>query len=200
MAQFPAYPPEPNPVSIVDPQYCSPNPVDLVLVRKIMLMTKGNFDVQDINENIFFKAEGTLKTNHNLHVLLDAAGKTLVTIQEKIMSVHNKWQAFRGEGTDSKDLIFTAKKSSMLQLKTQLDVFLANNTEEDVCDFNMLKKSTIQDSLFGRDKFALTVYPNIDHSFIIALIMIFDAINTKPSGLGFLVKLGTGTDPSDFGS
>ncbi|KAK6279602.1 hypothetical protein POUND7_019869 [Theobroma cacao] len=53
------------------------------------------------------------------------------------MSSHDKWQAFRGDSTESSDLIFTVKQSSMFQLKTKLDVFLANNTKEDVCDFKI---------------------------------------------------------------
>ncbi|KAI9153520.1 hypothetical protein LWI28_012578 [Acer negundo] len=147
MAQFPAYPPAPNPVSIVGPQYCSPNPVNLAIVRRVMTITNGNFAVQDINDNILFKVKGSLVTIPNRHVLLDVAGKPLVTLQQKVMSVHDRWQVYRGESTDSKDLIFTAKRSSMVQLKIQLHVFLANNTEEDVCDFKVkgswFKKSCV---------------------------------------------------------
>jgi len=51
--------------------------------------------------------------------------------------MHDRWEAFRGESTNSKDLIFTLRKSSLLQLKTKLDVFLAGNTKEDVCDFKV---------------------------------------------------------------
>lgn len=53
------------------------------------------------------------------------------------LTAHNRWQVFRGESTDSKDMIFSAKRSSMIQLKTKLHVFLANNTREDVCDFRV---------------------------------------------------------------
>lgn len=53
------------------------------------------------------------------------------------MTVHDRWEAFRGESTDSKNLIFTLKRSSLIQLKTKLDVFLAGNRKEDVCDFKI---------------------------------------------------------------
>lgn len=53
------------------------------------------------------------------------------------MSAHDQWQVFRGESTELKDLIFSVKKSSVFQLKTKLDVFLANNTKEEVCDFKV---------------------------------------------------------------
>jgi len=51
--------------------------------------------------------------------------------------MHDRWEAYKGESTDAKDLVFTLKRSSIMQLKTKLDVFLANNTKEDVCDFKV---------------------------------------------------------------
>jgi hypothetical protein len=55
----------------------------------------------------------------------------------QIATMHNRWKAYRGESTDSKDLIFTLKRSSLIQFKTTLDVFLASNKNEDVCDFKV---------------------------------------------------------------
>jgi len=45
--------------------------------------------------------------------------------------------SLQGESTCSKDLIFALRRSSLLQFKTKLDVFLACNTKEDVCDFKI---------------------------------------------------------------
>lgn len=53
------------------------------------------------------------------------------------MTTHDRWQVFRGESMEMKDLIFSVKRSSFFQLKTKLDVFLANNTKEEVCDFKV---------------------------------------------------------------
>lgn len=53
------------------------------------------------------------------------------------MSAHCRWQVFRGESTEPQDLMFSAKTSSVLYLKTKLHVFLANNTNEDVCDYRV---------------------------------------------------------------
>jgi len=51
--------------------------------------------------------------------------------------MHDRWEAYMGESTNAKDLVFTLKRSSIMQLKTKLDVFLANNTKEDICDFKV---------------------------------------------------------------
>lgn len=55
----------------------------------------------------------------------------------QILTAHRRWEVYRGDSSNSKDLLFSAKKSSMLQLKTELDVFLAANTKEDVPDFKV---------------------------------------------------------------
>ncbi|XP_027908405.1 protein LURP-one-related 15-like isoform X2 [Vigna unguiculata] len=155
---------------IINPKYCAPHNVDLAIVRK----------------------------DHR--VLLDAAGEPVVTLRRKMTTTHDRWQVFRGESMEMKDLIFSVKRSSFFQLKTKLDVFLANNTKEQVCDFKvkgswferscvvnagesltivaqMHKKHTAQSIAFGKDNFMVTVYPNTDYAFIVALILILDEIN-----------------------
>ncbi|RDX86584.1 Protein LURP-one-related 15, partial [Mucuna pruriens] len=204
------YPPQPLPsapmpavpAAVIGPQYCAPYPVDLAVVKKVMTISDGNFVVTDVNGNVVFKIKGSLLTLRDRRVLIDATGKPLVTLRAKIMTAHDRWQAFRGESTDPKDLIFSLKRSSLIQLKTKLDVFLAHNTKEDVCDFKvkgswferscviyagesntivaqMHKKHTVQSILIGKDHFMVTVYPNIDHAFIVALIVILDEINRE---------------------
>ncbi|KAK1283728.1 Protein LURP-one-related 15 [Acorus calamus] len=90
-------------------------------------------------------------------------------------------------------------------LKTQLEVFLASNTSENVCDFKvkgsfferscticvgesntiiaqMKRKYTVTNVLMGRDTFGVTVYPNNDYAFVVALVMIMDEINRDMMG------------------
>nr|AFK40426.1 unknown [Lotus japonicus] len=192
------------PTTVFGPQYCAPYPVDLAIVKKVMTISDGNFVVTDINGNIVFKVKGSLLTLRDRRVLIDAAGNPIATLRRKIMTAHDRWQAYRGESTEAKDLIFTLKRSSLIQFKTKLDVFLATNTKEDVCDFKvkgswferscvvyagesntivaqMHKKHTVQSILIGKDNFTVTVYPNIDYAFIVALIVILDEINEDES-------------------
>ncbi|RDX75902.1 Protein LURP-one-related 15, partial [Mucuna pruriens] len=188
------------PTAVIGPQYCAPYPLDLAVVKKVMTISDGNFVVTDANGNIVFKIKGSLLTLRDRRVLVGAAGNPIVTLRRKIMTAHDRWQAFRGESTDPKDLIFSLKRSSLIQLKTKLDVFLAHNTKEDVCDFKvkgswferscavyagesdnivaqMHKKHTVKSVLIGKDHFMVTVYPNTDYAFIVALIVILDEIN-----------------------
>ncbi|KDO63312.1 hypothetical protein CISIN_1g029811mg [Citrus sinensis] len=123
----PTPPPNPamysNPVSIIGPQYCLPYPVDLAVVRKFMTLADGSFTVTDINDNIMFKVKEKHFSLHDKRTLLDPAGNPVVTITEKLFSAHEKHSVFRGASTDAKDLLFTVGASSVLQLKTTLNVF-----------------------------------------------------------------------------
>lgn len=52
--------------------------------------------------------------------------------------MHNTWEAYRGDSSKSSDLLFTAKKSSIIQsFKTEMYIYLASNTSHEVCDFKM---------------------------------------------------------------
>lgn len=193
------------PTAVIGPQYCAPYPVDLAVVQKVMTLADGSFVVTDVNGNVVFKVKGSIMSLRDRRVLIDAAGNPIVTLRRKMMTAHDRWQAFRGESTEPQDLIFTLKRSSFWQLKTKLDVFLANNTKEEVCDFKvkgswfdrscviyagesnnivaqMHKKHTIKNILIGKDHFNITVYPNVDYAFIVAVVVILDEINDDANG------------------
>ena len=56
------------------------------------------------------------------------------------MTVHGRWQVFKGGNTDSTDLLFSGQRSSLRiphKKNIDLDVFLAKNTEEGVWDFKI---------------------------------------------------------------
>ncbi|PPS03676.1 hypothetical protein GOBAR_AA16986 [Gossypium barbadense] len=189
-----AYPPLATRVSVIGPQYCYPQPIDLVVLRKVLTISEGKFAVTDIYGNIMFKTKGKFFSIHDRRLLTDAAGNPVCTLGYRSMA------SIQGESTEEKDLIFTAKRSSMIQLKTKLHVFLATNPKEDVCDFRMEgswlerscfiysgerntilaqmhKKHSVESEFLGKDKFMVTVYPNVDYAFVVALIAILDGIN-----------------------
>ncbi|TYJ21898.1 hypothetical protein E1A91_A08G092800v1 [Gossypium mustelinum] len=193
-----AYQPLATRVSVIGPEYCYPQPVDLAVVRKVLTISEGKFAVSDINGNIMFITKGKIFSIHDRSVFVVQSFSDIALFQ--IMTVHDRWQVFRRESTEEKDLIFTVKRSSMIQLKIKLHVFLATNPKENVCDFRvegswlersciiysgesntilaqMHKKHSVESVLLGKDKFMVTVYPNVDYAFVVALIAILDGIN-----------------------
>ncbi|KAF3448003.1 hypothetical protein FNV43_RR08711 [Rhamnella rubrinervis] len=133
----PNYPPAANPIAVVNPQFCTPYPVDLVVVKKLMTLKEGSFAVTNVNGDVMFKIKGSVFSIHDRRVLLDAADNPIISFQQKILTAHRRWNAYRGDSSGSKDLLFSVKKSSPLQFKTQLDVFLAANTKQDVFNFKI---------------------------------------------------------------
>ncbi|KAJ4979875.1 hypothetical protein NE237_010655 [Protea cynaroides] len=196
MAEPSNNPPLSNPITIVGPRFCAPCPVNLTIITKDISIGKGNFSVKDVDGNIVFEVDGTLSNIRDRRVLLDANGEPLLFMRSKIMTAHERWNVYRGESSDSKELLFSVKKSSMFQLiKTKMNVFLATNTTEEVCDFKIkgnwsdksckiyLRKSNDiiaemhkKHKWFGEDSLTVTVYPNIDSAFIVALIVILNDI------------------------
>lgn len=80
----PAYQALPNPVVVVGPQFLSPYPVDLTVVKKVMTISDGNFAVTDVNGTIIFKVKGALLTLHDRRMILDAADRPIVSLQSKV--------------------------------------------------------------------------------------------------------------------
>ena len=98
-----------------------------------------------------------------IHYLWSSASESkaevmIITLMaSQILSAHRRWQVFRGESTDSKDLLFSVKKSRLLQFKTELHVIMASNTNEEACDFK------IKGSYFER---SCTVYLGESNSIV----------------------------------
>lgn len=46
----------------------------------------------------------------------------------------------------------------------------------------MKKHHTVGSVLLGKDTFGVTVYPNVDYAFIVALIIVLDEINKDRNG------------------
>uniref|UniRef100_A0A7N0UDI2 Uncharacterized protein n=1 Tax=Kalanchoe fedtschenkoi TaxID=63787 RepID=A0A7N0UDI2_KALFE len=186
--------------AIVSPQFVSPQPVDLAIVRKFLALTEGSFGVTDAQGNPLFRVKDRLLHIHDYRVILDVNENPVMTLRKKLMTMHSRWQVFRGDSTEDKDLLFTVKETSMVQLKAKLDVFLAHNKDEKVCDYKvrgsfferscmvyagetsnivaqMHKKMTAESILLDKTRFNVTVYPNIDYAFITAIMVILDEIN-----------------------
>ncbi|XP_050235183.1 protein LURP-one-related 15-like [Mercurialis annua] len=213
MAGQPSYPvpamttylPLERPVVVIGPQFLAQYPVDLKIATKLFSLGETSFGVTDVNGAVIFRVKSKMLSIRDRRHLLDTAGNKIATFQQKIMTAHRRWKVFRGESTNDQDLLFTVKKSSMLQFKTELDVCLASNTSENVPDFKikgswfersctiylgqsntiiaqMHRKHNISTIMFDADNFGVTVYPNVDYAFVVALVVILDEINADRSG------------------
>ncbi|XP_058728649.1 protein LURP-one-related 15-like [Vicia villosa] len=189
--------PQLSATAVISPQYCAPatHPVDLIIIKE---RTRGrhNFTVTDINNNIIFTVKSPLVsivTPRQHRFLYDANGNPILHLRRSLLAADDKWKAYRGESEEPQDLIFTRERSSLMPLRTKLNVYLANNSTQD-CDFTV--KANLSQlswkvylgnsdnfvaqiekqrgSMFNREKFMVTVSPNMDYAFIVALVVTFD--------------------------
>ncbi|CAI9106755.1 OLC1v1005974C1 [Oldenlandia corymbosa var. corymbosa] len=188
-------------VAVVGPEYCYPYTVELDMRKKAFSMSKM-FDITDVSNNkLLFRVESPFSFSGKLRVV-DAAGVPILTLKPKF-GFSIRWQVFRGE---SDHLICSVKRSS--GFRTKLKVYLPNNTTRKLCDFHlkrsfldgpyevyageskdailaqMHKKHTAGSFFMGYNQFMVTIHPKVDHAFIVALIVILDAIKSRSSGGG----------------
>ncbi|CAN8269442.1 unnamed protein product [Cochlearia groenlandica] len=192
-------------MAIVSSEFCSPYKTEIGIVRKVLKITDGNFSATDVNGNILFKVKEPFFSLSDKRILLDASNTPILTLKENRVSLHDRWQVYKGKSTSKRDLVYTLKRSSMIQLiKPKLYVFLANNKEKKICDFHvkgswidrscviyagksdtivakMHKKHTVGSIVIGKSNLIVTVYPNVDFAFIVSLIVILDDINKEDS-------------------
>ncbi|CAL0302590.1 unnamed protein product [Lupinus luteus] len=175
--------------TIIDPKYCVPHTMELVITKERSL--GNNFTVTNMNGNILLKVKSSVVTivTPRKHLFVhDAYGKPLLHLQRALLAANDSWKAYRGESTEPNDLIFIRKRSSLFQLRTKLNVFLPQNTTH-VCDFKVKatflgrswdvfigESDTIVaqinkkvGSILSREKYMVSVFPNIDYAFIVAL-------------------------------
>ncbi|XP_047335444.1 protein LURP-one-related 15-like [Impatiens glandulifera] len=129
-------------ISVINPQFCSPHPVDITIKQNLSTRSKNKYAVTGVNGDILFQVtSGNFSGLHVPLFLLDPAGNTILTLQQSSMSMHSRWEVFRGDSTEYNNLLFILKRSSMFQIKTEYDVFMATNPEENnCCDFKICKK------------------------------------------------------------
>ncbi|KVI11356.1 LURP1-like domain-containing protein [Cynara cardunculus var. scolymus] len=184
---------------VVDAQYVKPYAVDLVVQRKSAANSNDRFTVVDVHGNMMFKIKDIRFSIHGRHILFDATDKPVLTFRKKLRSIHGRWQAFKGENTGHKDLLFSVKKSMAAKHETELDVFLVENKEETTCDCKVkgdweTKSCTIyahdgctslaevHDKQNIKGTFGITVYPEVDYAFIVALAAILTEIKSNDDG------------------
>ncbi|KAK1437163.1 hypothetical protein QVD17_02949 [Tagetes erecta] len=146
-------------MSIVSSNFVAPYPVELTITRKWFSLFGGSFTVTDVKGKAMFK----------------------------MLRFENRWLALRGDSSSSKDIIFNINQSSLIQVKSSLNVFLGNNDKvRGIYDFKV-KGGWFDQSctIYARDGTTIiakmennvvTVYPNVDQAFIVALIVIMKSM------------------------
>ncbi|CAI9298918.1 unnamed protein product [Lactuca saligna] len=197
----PSYPPLSSPVAVIGSQFIVPYQFDIIVDRN----SRGNLVINDMSHKIMLKVKPCDTSFHHQRLLLDVDEKPIVLMRKKIMSEHDRWNVFRGNSKSKSEMIFTTKTPDMMQSMTNVHVHLANKTRsKDVCDFKMTgnwskrnctiymgdtsttiaqmnKMQSSENIKLVKNKFMVTIYPNVDYAFVVTLIAIVEAMKSSNS-------------------
>ncbi|KAJ0249481.1 Protein LURP-one-related 9 [Hirschfeldia incana] len=190
-------------VSVVGEMFCNPYTTELVVRRRRESLRRDRFDVFDLSDNLIFTVDGGTWNIRRKRVLRDATGSPLLSMRTKgIVTIRYTWEVYKGESTESGDLLFSVREPNLLSFKTSLDVSLppqqpSTDTSSIEPDFrtsgryigssfklfepihNTLLAEVVHDFswgglIIGKYSFKVRVNPYVDFAFVIALLVIAD--------------------------
>ncbi|CAH2054117.1 unnamed protein product [Thlaspi arvense] len=190
-------------VSVVGEMFCNPYTTELVVRRQRESLRRDRYDVFDLSDNLIFTIDGGIWNIRRKRVLRDATGVPLLSMRTKgIVKMRYKWEVYKGETTESEDLLFSVREPNMFSFKTSLDVSLPpQQSSTDITslepDFrtygryigssfklfepihNTLLAEVVHDFswgglIIGSYSFKVRVSPYVDFAFVVALLVIAD--------------------------
>ncbi|KAB5544415.1 hypothetical protein DKX38_012527 [Salix brachista] len=188
------------PVSVIGESYCTPYPLELIVKKKINKLSSSQFEAFDLSGNLLLKVDGGVWNFKLKRVLLDPSGFPILTLRGKALAFRHKWKAHAGESThDNSNILFSVKQSHPLQIKKQINIYLANKFKKKEPDFlitgaytslsfkvyegrrliaEVKHNFTLESFCKGKEKYRVKVYPEVDYAFIVALLVILDESDT----------------------
>ncbi|XP_020266053.1 protein LURP-one-related 15-like [Asparagus officinalis] len=190
-----------HPLSVINPPYFAPYPIDLTFTVNAPGFNADQVVAFDVCGRAIFMSKPSKSSGKKF--LVDAiSGRPLFTLKSKSLTAHKRWQVFKGESTNAKDLLFSIKQSSAFQSRREYDMFFFTNKKEKTCDFKIKgsiskKKCTVYqgESSFivaqmteehripvGGNTFGVKIHPGgIDVAFIAAFIVILHEVEREDS-------------------
>ncbi|OAY38340.1 hypothetical protein MANES_10G006900v8 [Manihot esculenta] len=168
-------------VSVIGDGFCYPCTMELVVKKKIKKLYNALFEVFYQSENLLLQVDGGGWSFRMKRIL-------------QVLSWWHKWKAHDGENSS----IFSVQQSHPFQIKKELHVFLADFKGKSPdflvigsytsLSFKVFKghrllaeikhNFTLESFYKGKEKYNVTIYPEVDYAFIVALLVILDENDT----------------------
>ncbi|XP_042491368.1 protein LURP-one-related 15 isoform X2 [Macadamia integrifolia] len=118
-------------------------PFDLFVRKRHQDLKRGELTFTDSSGNLVFKVDGksSKSTPQPRRLLLDDSGTPIFSI----FPFDGRWQGFKGESENWKDLVFRVGRTYCSLLTTELEVFLVDeNWGDSTSDFKIKDESSVQ--------------------------------------------------------
>ncbi|KAJ9544760.1 hypothetical protein OSB04_024467 [Centaurea solstitialis] len=170
------------------------NATVLTVWKKSLLFSCDGFTVFDTKGNLVFRVDNYANANKAEVVLMDASGRSLLTIRRKRLSLADSWLVYDGE-TAVNPCFSVTKNVNFLNSKSLARVSSAKKSNKNAtyeiegsytqrscvvyddkkrCMAEIKRKEAVGGVGFGGDVFRLVVQPGMDSSVSMALIVILD--------------------------
>ncbi|XP_020189301.1 protein LURP-one-related 15-like [Aegilops tauschii subsp. strangulata] len=190
-------------VVVVGSRFCAPAATAFA-VTKTISVTGRDFTVTDAHGAAVMQVEAAVFSFlQHRSLLLDAASRRpVLTLQDSTYLASTRWEAYRGDSTSRRNLLFVAVKTAPVQLaRTKVRLFLAGNgSGERVPDFvigvctvsagggggddsdgnivaRISRQNTAGGAFLGRHTYTARINPGVDQAFILALTVILDQMH-----------------------
>jgi uncharacterized protein YxjI len=182
-------------VPVVGQQYVAQTVRSYAVSKKKMSVSKGDWTITDQVGHNHYKVDGRVASMKDKRFLRDASGNKILTMKKKLITMHDTWEILAGDGNH---VLATAKKSSLVQFKTAMDVMLTSSTtgkhnpdyqvKGDFFDRNITvfrgaeqaalvtRQITFTTAILDKDTFGVTIFPGVDEAIVFALIIIMDEV------------------------
>eukprot|EP01018_Ginkgo_biloba_P027832 Gb_27560 [translate_table: standard] len=128
---------------------------------------------------------------------MDCTGNVVMAMRRKRLCIYDRWEAFRGDMFDPREMLFSVKKSSLISVKMRsAKVWLNSNEQTTHWDYKIegslcrpsrtiysasgsivaevkQKQATSQVPL-GDDVYHVVVQPGMDQTFVMGFIIVFN--------------------------
>ncbi|KAL4190114.1 hypothetical protein AMTRI_Chr08g210460 [Amborella trichopoda] len=169
--------------------------VTLTVWKKSLLFNCNGFTVYDSRGNLVFRVDNYLSDHKGELVLMDACGKSLLTLRRKVLSLSDHWLIFDGDfGPGAKPRFSMKKSRNFLNPKSLAHVFssasktpiyeiegiysqrcctILDEKQQHVAEIKCKEASKAGIS-YGWDVFKLIVQPEMEMEVAMALVLLLD--------------------------
>ncbi|XP_076906438.1 protein LURP-one-related 8-like isoform X1 [Bidens hawaiensis] len=173
------------------------NPVVLTVWKKSLLFSCHGFTVYDSNGNLVFRVDNYAGSNKSEVVLMDASGRSLLTLRRKKARITDSWLAYDGETTvnhrfsvtkhmnfmNAKSIAHVSTTAGSPKKKKSVAYEIEGSYAQRCCMVyddkrrcvaEIKRKEAVGGVAFGGDVFRLVVQPEIGSTVAMGLVVVLD--------------------------
>ncbi|KAK6128001.1 hypothetical protein DH2020_038262 [Rehmannia glutinosa] len=183
--------------AIVEEGFVYTQETHLTVLKSSLFFAGDGFAAYDSNGAVVFRVDsyGRESGDTGELVLMDAAGRCLLTVRRKWPSLHHRWEGFAGERISEQTPLFSVHRSSMIGRSSMaVEVYTKPGEEYQIDGSFGLRKCTILNAdreavaeirrkvdsyanlELGKEVFLLSLKPGFDGAFAMGLVLILDQI------------------------